>query len=146
MRRTFINTYVKNLRFFDNFLTITYFTFVFFIDNFTFTLAFVTRTSTLSVHTRSNHLHFSDHTTTSACATSLYSSLFAAFTTALLADSLSINFNLGLFTFVDFFKSTFKRVHNRFSFSGARLLLTASTTSKKSTKEITHVGSTTSAF
>lgn len=147
MRRTLINADVKNLRFFANFLTIASFTLVFFINNLTLTSAFVTGTSTLSVHTRSNHLHFSDHTTALTLATRLYGTFFTTFSIALLADSFSIDLDLSIFTFVNLFKGTFKRVYNRLGLLGARLLLaTSSHTSEDTTKHITHVGSTTTAL
>ena len=104
---SFINFNIKNLFFFYDFFSITYFTFVFLIYHFTLASTVITRSLTLSVHTWSNHLHTSYRSTTPTSTTFLYGTIFAAFTTTGLADALSIYSNFCLFTCVNLLQSHF---------------------------------------
>jgi len=85
-----INLYFKNFLFFNYFFSITSFTFIFFLNLFTLTTTIVARTSSLCVHTRSQHLHCSSHSFTITSFACLDRTRFASSSFTFCAHSISV--------------------------------------------------------
>jgi hypothetical protein len=135
---TFVNISLKNFLFLYNFLAIASFTLIFLINYFTFAAAVIARALRLRVHTRSEHLHSSDHTTTFTSFALLNSALFATNTIAFRADALSVDGNFRRFACVNFLKSYFKWMHYGLSLFWASWLLSSTSHTEKSSKQIIH--------
>jgi len=103
--RAFINFNIKNLFFLNHFFAITALAFVFFINNFTFSITNITRTLALSVHTWSNHLHPCNHTSATARSALLDSTFFTSFTFARSTNTLSVHSNFCPLARVNFLES-----------------------------------------
>lgn len=84
----------------DDLFTVTYFAFVFFIDNFSLTTTVLTWSLALSVHTRSKLLH--DNLDTSALtSTTVYNGAsFSTFAIAFIANSVPTDYDLRYFSIV----------------------------------------------
>lgn len=76
-------------------LTVASLTLVLIINLLTLATALITRALGLTVHARSEHLHFHDHATALASVALLYSAFLATDTVACCANALSVYSNLG---------------------------------------------------
>ena len=127
IRGSFVNLCIYNFFLFHDFFTLTIFTFVFFVDHFTFTTTVITRSGRLSIHTRSELLHSSYHTTTFTSCTFLDGTFFSTFTLTWLTNAFTIHCNFCLFSNHYLFEGNFKRMLHGFHFFWAFLLTTTST-------------------
>ena len=103
MRRTFINYTFYNLLFFNNFLSITIFTFISITNLLTGSITIATWTCGLGIHSWTKHSHLSSHTSTFTSRTSRIGSVFSTSSFASLTYSISIYCNFGCFSFINFF-------------------------------------------
>src|SRR5687768_14117846 len=91
IRSSLINLDFNDLLFLDNLLTVTGLTFVLFINHLSLSIAFVTRASSLGIHTRSKHLHNCSHTFTFTSAARLDSSRFTSLAFTFTTNAVSVN-------------------------------------------------------
>ena len=143
---TFVDFSFYYFLFFGNLFAIAALTFVLFINHFALTTTIVTRSTWLSIHTWSKHLHFCNHTSAFASATLLYSAIFASFAFAFTTDSLAIHSYFSLFTSVNFLEGNLKRMLNWLHFFWLLRLTAAHSTAKHLTENIIHTAMATSAF
>lgn len=73
-----VNLNIKHLLFLNDFLTVAVLAFVLLINFFALTMAIIAWSSTLLIHSWSQHLHFSSHTSALATTASLYSAWLAS--------------------------------------------------------------------
>ena len=100
IRSTFINLDINDFLFFDNFFTIAVLAFVFLINLFTLSIAFITRTCSLRIHSRSKHLHDSSHTFTITSFTCLDSASLTSSAFTLRTNSVSAHGNFCIFAII----------------------------------------------
>ena len=135
MRCTFIYFNFYNFFFFYNFFTIAIFTLKCFINLFTSSITVRARSSWLWIHSRSQHCHFCSHSSAFTTWTCWISSILSPFTFTFWTNSISIYCNFWAFSFINVFKCNLYCVLNWFSFF--RSLLSSTSTSKHSRKNIT---------
>jgi len=100
---TFVDLNFDNFLFLDNLFSITNFTLIFFIDDFTRAATVIARSLRLAVHSWTKHLHFGHYTSAFAGLALLNCTLLASLSIALCADPFTIHSNFSLFTVVNFF-------------------------------------------
>lgn len=103
IRRSLINVSLKYFCLFADLLSVASLALVFFIDDLALSTAIVAMSSALCVHAWSNHLHFVNHATSFARTAFLNSTVLSTFTVALNADALTVHFNFGSLSIVNFF-------------------------------------------
>lgn len=136
--RSLVDNCFKHLLLLDNLLTIASLALVLIVNNFTCSVAVVTWALGLAVHARSEHGHFHNHATALADVTLLDSTFLATDAVANLANSLSVNCNLGCLASIDLFESQFNLVHHGLALFRACLLLSSATHAEKTTEQVIH--------
>jgi hypothetical protein len=91
-------------------------------------------------------LHSCNHTTALASATFLNSALLAALATAWLANTLSVNSDLGLLAHINFFQCNFQRMLHWLHFLRAFLLTTTTAHAKHLAEDVIHATSMSAAI
>jgi len=129
--RSLINLSLKHFGLFANLLSVASLTFILLIDDLTLSAAIVARLSALTVHAWPKHLHFCHHTTSFAPTALLNSAVLSTFTFALNTDALTVHFNFGSLSLVDFLEGNFEWVLHWLSFLRSCWLSAATTTSAK---------------
>jgi len=102
---TFVNLSFNNLLLFKYLCSITGLAFIFFTYFLTFSAAIITSASSLCVHARTNHLHFSYHTL--AFTTTTFYHRFASFSFTFNTDPVSAHYNFRSFSIIQIFQSSF---------------------------------------
>ena len=98
IRSSLINLNFENFLFFCNLLSITILTFIFLIDLFSLSTAFVAWSCSLTIHSWPKHLHNGSHSFTIATFACLDSSSFTSLSIAFTTNSISINYNFSSFS------------------------------------------------
>jgi hypothetical protein len=135
---SFVDFSLKDLLFLGDLLAIAGLALVLLIDDLTLSIAVITTTSRLRVHTGSKLLHFGYLTATSASATLLNGTFFTTLTSARLANSLTIDSNLGLLTHEDLFECHFQRVLHGLHLFGTGIGSSTTAHTEHLTKNIIH--------
>jgi hypothetical protein len=138
VRCTLVDLGIDDLLFLHDFLAIASLALILLVNDFTLSTTVITATSGLCVHAGSELLHFGYLTATSASATLLNGSFFAALTSARCANSFTVHSDLGLLTHVDFLKSHLQWVLHGLHLLGSLLLLSATLTTKHLTENVVH--------
>lgn len=129
--RSLINLSLKHFGLFANLLSIARLALVLLINDFALSTAIVTRCSALSVHARSEHLHFGHHTAPFALTALGHSAVLSTATVALSTDALTVHFNFGSLSIVDFLERDLEWVLDWLAFLGSGWLLSAAATASK---------------
>jgi hypothetical protein len=136
--RTLVNLDIKDFLLFVDFLSIASLALILFVDDFALSSAFVARSSRLTVHAWSNHLHLRYHTFASALTTLLDSSVFTASAFAGLADTITVHCYFCGFTGVNLFKRELNWVLDWFGLFWTFITAASATHTEKATKNIVH--------
>jgi hypothetical protein len=136
IRGSLIYLCFKDLFLFDDFLSVTCLALVFFTNNFTLSIAIITWSLSLSIHSWAKHLHRYFHASALASTAFLDSSCFSSFAFTFATYSLPIDSNFRGLSIIQIFKSCFDRMHHRFSFLRALAATAASTPTSKHFKYV----------
>jgi len=123
IRCTLVNLNLKLLFLLGDLLTLAGFASLGRINALSFTTAFITRTSSLGIHTRSKLHHHSPHTSSFASGTSLNScSVSSTNTITFCANSVSLDFELCFLPIVQIFECHFHLLNCGLDLLGSALL------------------------